>query len=469
MLEKKGYNQKKNDAFMNNRIFVCIGIIVLLMSSCSSVKQYKSPEIETSGLFRDTTTIDTTSIANLSWKDMFKDPLLQNLIEVGLSNNFDLKIAMSRIKLANASLALSKSAFYPSLSANASVGLSQKIDSVVKTTYQLGLSSSWEFDIWGKLSSAEEANLAQLLQSEAYLRAVKTQLIADIANCYYSLLALDAQLIITQKTLEIRREDVQTMIALKEASMVNEAAVAQNKASMYAVELTIPDIKQSIRTTENALSLLLGRQLGEIRRSDLENQSFPEEIQIGVPAALLSNRPDLQQAEYAFRYAFQMTNVARSYFYPSFTITASATLSDRNINDLFNPAALLGNLVGGLLMPIFNQGTNDARLSSAEATQEQALLSYKKALLTAGQEVSNALFQYQTALNKKNTRENQIESLNKSVEITKELLRYGTSNYIDVLTAEQSLLSAQLSQISDKLQQLQATISLYHSLGGGWK
>ncbi|HEY0274084.1 MAG TPA: TolC family protein, partial [Chitinophaga sp.] len=261
-----------------------------------------------------------------------------------------------------------------------------------------------------------------------------------------------------------------TMRALKESDVVTSAAVVQSEANRYAAEVTIPDLRQSIRQTENAISVLLGRDPGGILRDSLKNQVVYSDLKIGVPIQLLANRPDVQEAEYQYRTNFELTNAARAYFYPSLTITAQGGMYGASVSNFFNAPALFGSVVGGLTEPIFNRGLNKQRLQVAQAQQEEALITFRQTLLNAGEEVSDALFNYQAAVNKISLREQQIAYLQKAVDYTKELLKYTSStNYTDVLTSEQSLLAAQLDHISDKLQQLQAVVNLYRSLGGGWK
>ena len=335
--------------------------------------------------------------------------------------------------------------------------------------YLLGLSSSWEADVWGKLRSTRRAYAASVLQSEAYRRVVLTQLIADIADNYYSLLALDAQLEITRQTVQNRIQDVETMKLLLEGDVVTGAAVVQSEAQRYAAEVTIPDLERSIREAENLLATLLGRTPGPIERGTLAGQAPPPELLTGVPGQLLRNRPDVLQAEYAFESNFELTNAARTYFYPSFTITANGGLTSTTISNLFSPDAIFASIVGGLAQPVFSQGLNRARLRRSEGLQQEYLYTYQQTMFTAGQEVSNALFAYQSAADKKRIRALQLDALNKSVDYTRELLRAGFANYTEVLTAQQSLLQAQLNGVNDELQQRQAVTDLYHALGGGWQ
>lgn len=447
--------------------------------SCKVTKPYEQPQLNSNDLYRGHQTTDTTTIATLPWERLFADTVLKALIREGLYNNLNLKIAVQKIYEAQAALGQSKAALLPSLSASANVTRSKLSGpslgypagagpSTLTTQYQLGLSTSWEADIWGKLTSAKRAAYNNLLQTDAAKRAIQTQLIADIANNYYALLALDKELEITTSTLQSRIKNVETMKDLKEGAVVNGAAVVQAEANRYAAEVAIPDLKRSIRETENALDILVGRQPGALNRTKLDEQKTIDSLQTGIPSQLLKNRPDVQQAQYAFRSAFENTNVAHTYFYPQLTITASGGWANLQLKDFFN-GSIFYNIAAGLTQPIFNQGINKARLKTAQAQQLEALYGFQQTLLVAGQEVSNALYAYQTASEKGGARSKEIAALTKAVEYTNELLRYSSAtNYTDVLTSEQNLLAAQLDGVNDRLQQLQAVVNLYRALGGGW-
>ncbi|MCX2576113.1 efflux transporter outer membrane subunit [Pedobacter sandarakinus] len=458
---------------------VLIGLGILTLSACVT-KKYERPEVNSQDLYRDQNTTDTATMANLPWKSLFSDTTLQSLIQKGINQNLDLKQAIERIKISEATLQQSRAAFLPSLQADVSVTDAKQSAAALNfpagininletQTYRAQLSTAWEADIWGKLGSAKRSALATLLQSDAARRAVQTQLIASIANSYYTLLALDKQLAITEETINIRTKDVETMRALKEGAIVNGAAVVQSEANLYAAQVTLPDLKQSIKEAENALSVLVASAPNAIDRTTLDQQIPYANLQTGISAQLLQNRPDVIAAEFGFRAAFENTNVARTYFYPALTLTASGGLNTLQIQNFFDNS-IFYNLVGGLTQPIFAKGANRARLKTAQANQQIAFYDFQQALLTGGQEVSNALYAYQTAAEKEETRAKQIASLTKAVDYTKELLRYSSAtNYTDVLTSEQSLLTAQLNGINDRLQKLQSVVNLYRALGGGWK
>jgi outer membrane protein TolC len=293
--------------------------------------------------------------------------------------------------------------------------------------------------------------------------------VANIAGAYYNLLALDEQLRISQESLQNNIRIAETMKLLKESGKVNGAAIAQSEAARYAVELSIPELQQKIREAENAMNFLLGRTTSIIPRSTLPKQSDVPWISVGVPSQLLENRPDVVQAQYDVIQAYEMVNNAKSYFFPALNLTASAGFAASDLSLLLDPTAFAANFVAGLTAPIFNKRGNTTRLKVSKVQREQSLIHLRGTLLTAGQEVNNALFAYQTAQQKKDLRSKQVQSLETAVSMTRELLNYGTANYTEVLTAQEKLLAAQLGVVNDRAQQLAAQVSLYRALGGGWK
>ncbi len=451
-----------------------LGIAGMLIA-CNTSQYLPLVSIKTDKLFGDTLITDTTSIANKPWKELFTDTRLQQLIKEGLDNNFDLEIAVQKEHEAEAYFGQSKAAFFPDISALAQGISTTNSESVYpegpsKLNYiQLGAEASWEIDIWGKLRNSKHAFYANLLASNAGKKAVQTRLVADIATVYYNLMALDAKLAITEQTVRNNMDLVEAMKVLKESGRVTGAAIVQSEATRYAAEVTIPDLKQQILEQQNALCLLLGRSGSIIERGKIDQQPPAPLMQIGVPAILLDNRPDLLESKYLVMKAFETTKIARTYFYPTLSITASAGFSAVNFNELFNPTSFAINILGGLTQPLFNKKANITRLKLAKAQQEEALLNFKNNLINAGNEVQNALGSYQLSVRKTKLREMQLDALIKSVDYTKELLTYGSANYTEVLNAQTSLLSAQLSDVDDHLQKLNAIVSLYRALGGGWK
>ena len=444
--------------------------LMLTVTSCHIYKPYSRQEIDTEGLYREqiTSENDSASLADISWSDLFTDTNLQLLIEKALENNFDLRSAMLTIEQAEAMLRRSKAAFAPTLSAGLNGNYTIGENHSTKTWNGM-LNTSWEIDIFGKLLNSKRAAKAALMQSEAYKCAVQTRLIANVATLYYTLLTLDEQLKITEATLGYWKESVKTMELLMQAGMVNQAAVVQSRANRYGIETTIPDLKRQIQETENALSVLLGRLPGSIERGTIKQQQFPQVVTTGVPSLLLANRPDVKQAESELMIAYAQTNIARSMLYPSVVISANGGYSNSIFGAITNPAQLLGSVAGGLTQPIFNGLALTSQLKVTKKEEEKAVLAFEKTLLNAGIEVSNALFNYQILDWKIDSRGKQIEELEKSVEYTQELLKSGSSNYLEVLTSQQALLSAQIGRASDTFEKVQSIIKLYAALGGGSK
>lgn len=469
--KKKKYGMKKA------HILVII-IAVLALSSCQSYKNFSAPpEIDTKGIVRGISNNgDTITIADIPWKEYFTDPDLQVLIAEGLQQNIDLQIALSRIKQAEASLSISDGNRLPDVSAGFSVDHTRTssgdngrdILGYVSNSNKLGFSASWEIDLWGKLASRTKAEYARYLNSFEYKNLVQTGLIANITNGYYNLLALDKQLQITQQTIVLLKESAETMLALKESGQQNAAAVEQSRALLYNTQLSVPVLESRIREQENSICILLGRKPGTIKRAILDNQKVNANLNIGIPAQLLSYRPDVKQAELDVLAAYANTDAARSSFYPSLTITSAGLgLASGGFSDLFSPRSMAANIAAGLTQPIFNRKQLKGNLKIAEAQQDEAVLNFSNAVLLAGQEVSDILFGYESSLKKNNFRERQINSLTNAVSYSEELLIAGEAIYTEVLSAQQNLLSAQLEQVNDKLEQLVYGVNLYKALGGG--
>lgn len=444
-------------------------VATLLLSGCGVYTKYQRPEdISTEGLYGQEVELqDTTSIASLSWRELFTDSQLQSLIEHALQSNTDLLSARQRIKEAEAALLSAKLSYLPSFMLTPQGGVSSFDKSKGSWTYTAVASASWEIDIFGKLTNAKRRAKALYLQSAEYEQAVSTSLIANVANLYYTLLMLDEQYRISEETAVNWQNSVRIMRAMMAAGMTNEASVSQSEANCRQVEASLLDLKQQIKEVENSLSILLGDVPGTIERGRLEGQVFPEELTVGVPVQLLARRPDVKSAELSLASAFYSTNAARSAFYPSITLGGTAGWTNSAGSMIINPGKLLLSAVGSLTQPLFNKGLNVAQLKIAKAQQEEAKLAFRQALLNAGSEVNNALTQVQTARGKTALRTGQINSLENAVRSTQLLMQHGTSTYLEVLTAQQSLLSAQLTQVADRFDEIQGIINLYQALGGG--
>ena len=440
---------------------------VCLMTGCSIYKPYSRPEVQTEGLYRDLEeTKDTASIATLGWRNLFSDKNLQALIEKGLERNANLRVAHIRVKAAEAVLMNARLSYLPSVVLTPDGSISGTEGAKAIKTYNLAASASWEIDLFGKVTNAKREALAALEGSRAYRQAVETQLIATIANSYYMLLMLDRQLIISEQTLITWKETEHSIEALKRAGKSNDAAVLQAKANRLALEASVVSIRKSIRETENVLSALLADTSHDIMRGALQKQQFPDTLSAGLPIQLLANRPDVRQAEWNLAQAYYATNAARSAFYPSLTLSGSTGWTNNVGGVVVNPGSWLFSAVGSLMQPLFNKGTNIANLRQAKARQEEALLLFQQSLLDAGKEVNNALTRWQSARIRMDYVNQQIMTLQEAVRKTELLMQHTSTNYLEVLTARQRLLEAELTQAQDKFEEIQGVIDLYHAVGG---
>lgn len=462
--------------------FSLVIVMMLTLQSCFVAKNYSQPKLEELNLeeakFRtDNIQEDTLSMAEVSWKTLFTDPVLTQYIEKGLENNIDIRIALQQIIASEAYFKQGKAGYYPTLSANAKythqeLSKNSQFGSFFNGSldqYELTGALSWEADIWGKIRSNKRAFNASYLQTVAAHKAVKTRLIANIASVYYQLLAVDEQILITEKTIETRGHSLETSKALKEAGNVTEVSVKQTEAQLYTAQAILVDLKQQSHILENTLSILLGDMPEEIERSTLAEQNINTDLTLGVPSQLLNNRPDVIAAEFNLRHAFELTNVARSNFYPSLTLSANGGFQSLDIDDLFNTNSLFANLIGGIAQPILNGRKIKTQYEVSQANQEQARLNFKKSLLVASKEVSDAMFAYNSATKKIEIKQKELDAYNLATDYSQELLNNGLANYLEVLRAEENALNSSLGLITAKNNQLQAIIDLYQALGGGWK
>ena len=388
------------------------------------------------------------------------------MIEKGLERNTDLRVAHTRVKAAEAVLMNARLSYLPSVVLAPDGSISGTEGAKAIKTYNLAASASWEIDLFGKVTNAKREPLAALEGRRAHRHAVETQLIATIANSYYMLLMLDRQLIISEQTLITWKETEHSIEALKRAGKSNDAAVLQAKANRLALEASVVSIRKSIRETENGLSALLADTSHDIMRGALQKQQFPDTLSAGLPVQLLANRPDVRQAEWNLAQAYYATNAARSAFYPSLTLSGSTGWTNNVGGVVVNPGSWLFSAVGSLMQPLFNKGTNIANLRQAKARQEEALLLFQQSLLDAGKEVNNALTRWQSARIRMDYVNQQIMTLQEAVRKTELLMQHTSTNYLEVLTARQRLLEAELTQAQDKFEEIQGVIDLYHAVGG---
>ena len=457
---------------------IILGLAALSLSSCKTLYgKYERPDVNTKGLVRDSASVtdtlavkDTTTFANIPWRSVFTDPQLQSLIEKGLANNVNLLNAALNVHMAEEQLKCAKLAFIPSLSFTPQGTLSSFDGAKTTKTYSLPVSASWTVDLFGNLLSQKRSAQMALLQLQDYQVSVQTSLIANIANMYYTLLMLDKQVELVETMESLTKETWETMKVLKDTKAGYRATSVQAaESSYYSVLTQKTDLLRQIRETENSLSLVLGEQAHGIARGKLENQSLPANFSTGVGIQLLNNRADVHAAEMNLAQCFYAVETARSKFYPSITITGTGAFTNSSGLGLVNPGKMLLSAVGSLVQPIFQNGRLIAGLKVAKDQYQQAYNTWQNTVLTAGSEVSNALVLYNSSAEKSRIEAQQIEVLKKNVEDTRALMASAGSTYLEVITAQSSLLSVQLSKVADDFYKMQAVVNLYSALGGGAK
>ncbi len=447
---------------------ILLTTVSALLSSCGIYTRYHAETTVPDNLYgTETMAEDTTNMGDMDWHELFTDPLLQQLIEQGLQSNTDYLSAQLRVEESKATLLAAKLAFLPSF-ALAPTGTVSSFDKAkASQTYTLPVTASWELDIFGNLRNAKRQAKALYAQSEDYRQAVRSQLISGIANVYYTLLMLDEQLELTVQTEQSWQDLVRSARALMDAGQYNEAGVSQLEASWYSVQTSVLDLKEQINQTENSMALLLAETPRHYERGRLAEQHIDVDLSTGIPVQMLSNRPDVRSAERSLEAAFYATNQARSAFYPSITLSGTAGWTNSAGSLIINPGKFIASAVASLTEPLFAQGKLIAQYRIAKAQQEESSLSFQQALLNAGTEVNDALTACQTSREKAGQYEKQVVALGKALESTTLLMEYGSTNYLEVLTARQTLLGAQLSQTANRFAEIQSIISLYQALGGG--
>lgn len=454
-----------------------MGLAAVAFTGCKSLYgRYERPDINTRGLVRDavsaTDTLavaDTSSFGDMPWRTVFTDSQLQALIERGLVNNTDLLNAALNVKMAEAQLKAARLAFVPSFTFSPQGTISSWDGNKAMKTYQLPVAASWSIDLFGNLLSQKRSSQMALLGTRDYQLVVKTNVISSIANMYYTLLMLDRQLAIVTDMENLTKDTWELMKVQKDLGRVRSTGVQSAEANYYSVQTQRVDLQRQIRETENSLSLLLAQPVQTIARGKLEDQSLPTNLSIGVGLRMLNNRPDIHYAEMSLAQCFYNVETARSKFYPNLTISGSGTFTNSSGIGIVNPGKWLLSAVGSLVQPIFQHGQIVAGLKVAKAQYEQAYNKWKNAILSAGSEVSNALVVYNSAEEKSRLEAKRIATLKQNVEDTKQLLNQSNSTYLEVITAQQNLLNAELSKVADDFNKMQAVVNLYQALGGGAK
>jgi len=452
-----------------------------VLSSCMVRKEYERPAAAVDEkLFRtDMLPQDSTSIANVSWKEIFTDPILQAHITKALENNLDVRIAVQNITSAEAYLKQAKAAYEPTLSVGPNYtfqtqSINTQFGQIIGerryvNQFDITATIGWEADLWGKMKSQQKAQLATYLGTLAAHKAVKSDLVASIASAYFQLLTYDDQKRIIEETIKVRENNLETTKALKEAGTLTEVAVQQSEALVYNAKSLLIDIDTQIQLLENTVSMLMGEPSQTIARSSLRSQSLPESLALGYPASLLSNRPDVMQAEFNLMNAFELTNVAKAQFYPTLKLTGSGGVQSVDIDHLFSVNSLFANVVAGLAQPILNRRQIKTNYDVSLANKETAYLNFRKSILMAGKEVSDAIRVFSVQDSFIDLKKKELDSYKKSVDYSQELVNYGMANYLEVLNASVNSLNAELNISNAEYSKMKAAVDLYQALGGGWK
>nr|WP_288330221.1 efflux transporter outer membrane subunit [uncultured Prevotella sp.] len=462
---------------MKIRNIMTLGLAALVLTGCKSLYgKYERPTVNTAGLVRDvispTDTLavtDTATFGNLPWRSVFTDPRLQTLIEKALANNTDLLNAALNVNMAESQLKAAKLAFVPSFTFSPQGTIVSWDGNKPTKTYSLPISASWSIDLFGNLLSQKRSSQMALIATKDYQLVVKTKIVTGVANMYYTLLMLDKQLEIVTDMEELTKNTWDLMKIQKELGRVRSTGVQSAEANYYSVQAQKVDLQRQIRETENSLSLLLAQPAQAIGRGKLEEQSLPSNLAVGVGIHMLNNRPDVHYAEMSLAQCFYNVETARSRFYPSLTISPTGTFTNSSGMGVVNPGKWLLSAVGSLVQPIFQHGQIVAGLKVAKAKYEQAYNTWQQSILSAGSEVSNALVLYNSSNEKSQIEARQVATLKQNVEDTKRLMAESNSTYLEVITAQQSLLNAELSKVRDDFAKMQAVVNLYYALGGGVK
>ncbi len=452
-----------------NKIYILPIVATVLLNSCSIYKKYSRPEeITTDHLYGDQfLSNDTTTLAHKSWKELFVDQKLQQLIALGIENNADLQTAKLRVEQAEASLRSAKLSRLPSLSLAPQGTVSSWDGASASKGYMLPVSASWEIDIFAKQLNASRAAQSSLMQTKEYQLAVKSGVVAAIANTYYTLLMLDKQVEITNQTVISWQKSIKVLQSMKDAGMQNEAAVSRAKANLHMLETTFTQLKNSVQNVENQLSLLVMQPIQTINRGTIDQNFFQEELSIGCSVQLLANRPDVRASEYALSKSLYGLNQTRGALYPSLVLSGSAGWTNSLGGMIVDPAGTILSAVGSLTQPLFNGGRLRANVKIQKAEYDIAVINFQQSLFAAGVEVNDALRKCQLARTNKSQYEMQIELLTKTIKSTELLMKHGSTTYLEVLTAQQALHQAQLAEVGNWLDEAQGVVTLYRALGGG--
>ncbi len=459
---------------------ITLAALTFTLSSCGLFKNYERPkDVSANGIYGPYQSGDSLGMGDLSWRQVFTDPQLQQLIEKTLVQNSNMRQADLRIQEAQNNLKAAKWAFLPSLALSPQGTISGIWDPQNRAaykgvmgggatkTYSVPIAANWQIDCFGQLRNAKKGSEVALENMKTVRQAVQTALVANVANLYYTLTMLDEQLHISRETSENWKKNLEITKLLMEAGQSNKAAVASTEANYWNIQTSIVELENNITLIENTLANLMGETPHSISRGSLSSFQTPSICTTGVPIALLDRRPDVRQAELALASAFYGTNQAKASFFPSINISAQGQYTNSLGNLVVNPGGIIAALVGSLTQPLFAQGKIRAAYKNAQAEMEVAKIGFQQTVLDAGNDVCTAMVNINAAKAKKDLIHSQVRSMQDAVEATEALFHDSSVNYLQVLSAQTGLLGARMTEVSNQFDMISGTIELYQALGGG--
>jgi multidrug efflux system outer membrane protein len=469
---------------MKSSIIRSVAFALLLgLGACKISKDVSTPAAEVPGQFRSATTTDTTSVASLPWKSFFADPVLQQLIDSAIARNYDMQVALKNIQSAQLTLGQSKLGYWPDFNFNATYSRNRPADNSLNgqfapaivghkylEDYNANVGLSWELPIWGKIRSQQSKALAQYLQSTEARKTLQTNIVEGVAEGYYNLLMLDAQLNIAKANLALNDSTLAIIRLQYNSGDVTALGVQQAEAQEQSAAELIPQLEQGILIQENALSILTGTLPRSIvRGTTLDAVPVRDSLSAGVPAELVSRRPDVRNSELALTAANASVGIAKANFYPSLTITAQGGLNSFKSSNWFNiPGSLFGIVAGGLTQPLFQRKQIKTQYELAKVDREKTVIQFRQSVLIAVGEVSDALAKISKLKEQQVVAARRVATLQQAITNANMLFRNGLANYLEVITAQSNVLQSELELASIKKGQLTAEVELYRSLGGGW-
>ena len=458
-------------------------VLVLGLAACKVSKDVATPATQLPGQFRSSESTDTTSIASLPWKSFFADPVLQRLIDSAIIRNYDMQIALQNIKSAQLTLGQAKLGYWPDITLQVTANLTRPGSSSLNgltansflhsnylNDYNANVGLTWEADIWGKIKNKQSMALAQYLQTAEAKKLLQTNIVSGVAEGYYNLLMLDAQLGIARANLALNDSTLRIIRLQYTAGEVTALGVQQAEAQELTAAELIPQLQQSILLQENALSILAGSLPDAVERGKtLDEVPVRDGLSGGVPAELLSRRPDVRSSELALTVANANVGINKAALYPTIVISPEGGWDNYLLKNWFNiPGSVFGAVVGGLTQPVFQRKKLKTAYQISEVDREKTVIQFKQSVLVAVGEVSNAMATISKLREQRTVVTNRVDTLQLAITNANSLFRNGLANYLEVITAQSNVLQSELELASIKKGQLSAEVELYRSLGGGW-